>query len=95
MLVLSAVCCLLFTQLLLSAKQQLETVVHQKLEEAVAAREHAAVLRFVLLHQPLAVPDQGISRCAGSTWTVPCKMACTCDVSARMQLAAQAIGRPA
>lgn len=49
-------------QLLLSAKQQLENVVHQKLEEAVAAREHAAVLRFVLLHQPLAIPDQGISR---------------------------------
>lgn len=49
-------------QLLLSAKQQLETVVHQKLEEAVAAREHAAVLRYVLLHQPLAIPDQGISR---------------------------------
>lgn len=54
-------------QLLLSAKQQLETVVHQKLEEAVAARDHAAVLRFVLLHQPLAVPDQGISRCGSSS----------------------------
>jgi hypothetical protein len=52
-------------QLLLSAKHQLETVVHQKLEEAVAARDHAAVLRFVLLHQPLAIPDQGISRCGG------------------------------
>jgi hypothetical protein len=49
-------------QLLLSAKQQLEAVVHEKLEEAVAARDHAAVLRFVLLHQPLAIPEKGISR---------------------------------
>lgn len=54
-------CCPL-PQLLLSAKQQLETVVQQKLEEAVAARDHPAVLRFVLLHQPLAIPDKGISR---------------------------------
>jgi hypothetical protein len=49
-------------QLLLSAKQQLESVVQQKLEEAVSARDHAAVLRFVLLHPPLAIPDKGISR---------------------------------
>lgn len=54
---------MLSQQLLLSAKQQLEAVVHDKLEEAVAARDHAAVLRFVLLHQPLAIPDKGISRC--------------------------------
>ncbi|KAF6250525.1 component of oligomeric golgi complex 4, partial [Scenedesmus sp. NREL 46B-D3] len=40
-------------QLLLSAKAQLESVVAQRLEEAVAARDHAAVLRFVRLHKPL------------------------------------------
>jgi hypothetical protein len=50
-------------QLLLSAKAQLESVVAQRLEEAVAARDHAAVLRFVKLHKPLAAPEKGISRC--------------------------------
>jgi hypothetical protein len=49
-------------QLLLSAKAQLESVVSQKLEEAVAARDHTAVLRFVQLHRPLAASDKGISR---------------------------------
>jgi hypothetical protein len=51
-------------QLLLSAKAQLESVVSQRLEEAVAARDHAAVLRFVRLHKPLAAPEKGVSRCA-------------------------------
>jgi hypothetical protein len=32
----------------------------------VSARDHSAVLRFVLLHQPLALPDKGISRCGVS-----------------------------
>ncbi|WIA35384.1 hypothetical protein OEZ86_003832 [Tetradesmus obliquus] len=48
--------------LLLSAKAQLEAVVSQRLEEAVAARDHAAVLRFVRLHKPLAAPEKGVSR---------------------------------
>lgn len=54
-------------QLLLSAKAQLESVVTQKLEEAVATRDHPAVLRFVQLHKPLAAPDQGVSRCGQGT----------------------------
>jgi hypothetical protein len=54
----------IWLQLLLSAKAQLEAVVTQRLEEAVAARDHAAVLRFVRLHKPLAAPEKGISRCA-------------------------------
>jgi hypothetical protein len=54
-------------QLLLSAKAQLESVVTQRLEEAVAARDHAAVLHFVRLHKPLAAPDKGVSRCGRHT----------------------------
>ncbi|KAF8060573.1 COG4 [Scenedesmus sp. PABB004] len=49
-------------QLLLSAKAQLEGVVSQRLEDAVGARDHAAVLRFVLIHKPLAAPERGVSR---------------------------------
>lgn len=61
--VLTDVLCL-HLQLLLSAKSQLEAVVGQRLEEAVSARDHTAVLRFVRLHKLLAAPDKGISRCA-------------------------------
>lgn len=59
-----ALCCpyLPLKQLLLSAKAQLEAVVAQRLDEAVAAHDHAAVLRFVKLHKPLAAPEKGISR---------------------------------
>jgi hypothetical protein len=49
-------------QLLLAAKVQLEQVVSHKLEEATAARDHAGVLRYVLLHRPLGLAAQGLSK---------------------------------
>lgn len=49
-------------QLLLSAKAQLESVVTQRLDEAIAAHDHAGVLRFVKLYKPLAAPDKGLRR---------------------------------
>eukprot|EP00878_Enallax_costatus_P016453 GHUV01017258.1.p1 GENE.GHUV01017258.1~~GHUV01017258.1.p1 ORF type:complete len:570 (+),score=170.72 GHUV01017258.1:179-1888(+) len=49
-------------QLLLSAKAQLESVVAQRLDEAIAAHDHAGVLRFVKLYKPLAAPDKGVRR---------------------------------
>lgn len=52
------------SQLLLNAKTQLEALVAEKLDTAIAARDHAAVLRFVALHKPLAAPDKGVRRCA-------------------------------
>lgn len=47
------------SQLLLSAKQQLEGVVAARLEEAAGARDHAAVMRFVKLYKPLGNPQVG------------------------------------
>jgi len=44
-------------QLLLSAKGQLEGVVAARLDEAVAARDHAAAMRFIRLHKPLGSPQ--------------------------------------
>jgi hypothetical protein len=44
-------------KLLLGAKSQLEGVVAARLEEAVAARDHGAVMRFVKLHKPLGTPQ--------------------------------------
>jgi hypothetical protein len=44
-------------QLLLGAKGQLEAVIAARLDDAVAARDHAAVMRFVKLHKPLGIPQ--------------------------------------
>ncbi|KAI8468195.1 MAG: component of oligomeric golgi complex 4 [Monoraphidium minutum] len=49
-------------QLLLSAKAQLEGVVAARLEEAVTARDHAAVMRFIKLHKPLGNTQAGVAR---------------------------------
>lgn len=53
---------LMLVQLLLGAKSKLESIVAQKLEEAVAARDHANVLRFIKLHEPLGTPDKGLAK---------------------------------
>lgn len=43
----------------MGAKAQLESVVTARLDEAVAARDHAAVMRFIKLHKPLGSPQVG------------------------------------
>jgi hypothetical protein len=53
-------------QLLLGAKGQLEGVVAARLDAAVAARDHAAVMRFVKLHKPLGSPQVGWWRGGGA-----------------------------
>ncbi|XP_054782804.1 conserved oligomeric Golgi complex subunit 4-like [Prosopis cineraria] len=47
-------------ELLMASKKQLEGIVRKKLSAAVDQRDHPAILRFIRLHTPLGLEEEGL-----------------------------------